>query len=310
MPLYEARSLDVLGNPVDGYEVNESHVMGDVYIPPHPETQTGLFDAFNRAVSDALVDRGWLAQPNNRGQGEYEIEGPEAGLLTVLGPEAAWAGAVDGPRRDRFIDMIRLDDRASTRARTNATTQLQSGEQLVRVDGMRPLVDLEPQQLADDGPADAEVEFWNTVIEYKHDKKKYRAVGPCGSCSPPGILVEVEEGDTGNVVTQRCDECRIYDDDQSAEQALHKIRGYALTIELGYYADTERIGVEIRAGDVDRGEGNTSDRFEWPLADWQRNPTFGFDPVTSEPLAPTKEQVDEILVALDHFMETGKQWRR
>lgn len=46
-----------------------------------------------------------------------------------------------------------------------------------------------------------------------------------------------------------------------------------------------------------------NDSFEWYLADWQRKPTLGFNPLTREEIIPNKKQVEEILVALDQFLE-------
>ncbi len=310
MPLYEARSLDVLGNPVDGYEVNDTRRLGEVYIPPHPETQTGLFEAFSQHVLGALADRGWTSSSTEG----YEVR-DEDEAIGILSHEEAFVGDNDndGPRFIAMSPISQIDRNAAGnetgrrmyhRARAAAEEQLHEDEELLLEEGDRPALSLHPQELTDQGPAEAEVEFWNVVYEYSRDARQRRARGPCGSCRPPGILQEMES-DRG-VNTERCDECDIYPDDEHARVALAKLQGYNLSIELGFYADTQRIGVEVRAGDVDEGEGNTSDRFEWDLAEWQRHPTFGFDPVTSEPLAPTAKQVEEILVALDHFMTTGR----
>ncbi len=70
---------------------------------------------------------------------------------------------------------------------------------------------------------------------------------------------------------------------------------HTVEVTLGY--DDGQLGVELDPIGV-------SDRFEWSLADWQRRPTFGFDPVTSEELRPTKAQVQDILVALDRYLES------
>ncbi len=311
MPIYEARSLDVLGNPVDGYEVNDYRALGEVYLSPTAlETATSDVEDSNSILRE-LAAKGWLPERPHAPE-QIEWEGVDQDLI-VYAPDNAWAGFIgDEPRFISMMEPPRLGltggarNRQIERDRAAAEAKLRTDETLDMVEGRRPVLELAHQEWRGDGGPDADgVEFWNTVIEYKHDKKTYRKVGPCGSCMPPGILVEMTEDDTGRVTTQRCDECNLYEDDVEAERALHKIRGYGLAIELGFYTPEGRIGIEVRAGDVgDNGAENVSDRFEMPMVDWNSRPTLGFDPVTGEELLPTKSQVSEILVSLDKFLET------
>ncbi len=315
MPIYSVRSLDVLGNPVDGYEVNDTRRLGEVYLRPEA-LERATSDADTNEILQALANRGWLIEDPTVPE-RLEWEGVDQDLV-VLTPEDAWVGELeDEPRMNgpRFIAMVEpMRASLSTSARNRQAEQnravmeakLQPNEHLHTVEGLRPTLELAHQEWrGDNGPDGDDVEFWNTVIEYKKDARKLRKHGPCGSCSPPGILTEMNGDEIEGGETQTCDECGIYASDLEAERALHKIRGYGLSIEFGFYAAEERIGIEVRAGDVgDNGAENTSDRFEFDLAEWHRRPTLGFDPVTSEELVPTKAQVNEILVSLDRFMES------
>ncbi len=311
MPIYTAHRLDVLGNPIDGYEVNDSHELGEVYLRPSDLERATTDVEDSNAILMALDDKGWTPGVGPEGEpAQLRWEGVDQDL-EVLVPESAWAGW-NGNDATRFIAMVdqpregltgAARNRQIERAHAAAEAKLNPGERLRSVDGLCPVLSLEHQEWqGDSGPDGDEVEFWNLVVEHKHDRKKYRAVGPCHSCSPPGILVEMIEDDTGRVVTQRCDECSLYESDQDAERALHKLHGYTLRIAVGFYRALERIGVEVSVDD-----GDTSDRFEWPLAEWMERKTLGFDPMTSEKLRPSKAQLQELLVALDHFMETGKK---
>jgi hypothetical protein len=48
---------------------------------------------------------------------------------------------------------------------------------------------------------------------------------------------------------------------------------------------------------------------EVPLEDWLADPTFGRDPASWQVLKPTEVELPRILVALDYFLETGKELR-
>ncbi len=295
MPLYATRTYDVWGNAAEGYEVNNSFSGPEVYIPPVETDREFIQIAVEEGVlgSNALVlfDNAQLAL-------EDEDEG-EARVVVTLEVEIGVA------RRDghRWLDVHGTV--AEIQARAIEDELLRAGEDvgdIEEVAGWRPTVGFYEAELdGDGGPDEDGVQFWSVSITYPQDASEdyARRIGPCGACQPPGILQNMDNGTT--VGTERCDTCDTYPTDEAARIALLKINGYDLLIELGYYRDTERIGVEVVVGNMLRP--HTSDRFEWPLAEWQRNPTFGFDPMTREELTPTPKQLEAILVSLDSFME-------
>ncbi len=211
MPLYSVRSLVAVGNPVDGYEVNDSRAAGEVYIRPwSDEAGPGLEqdDPNVREVIGALADA--------------ELLGDEAGPVEV-----------------EFHDSLETE------------------MILVNEPEYAPYLELERQILHGGGPIIDRTQFWQHEI--------HRRGG--------------------------------YDESSPFPRAPYDIR-----FVLGY--DAGRLGVEVLVGaSVDPRPLTQRDRFEWDLAEWQRRPTFGFDPLTSEEIRPTKKQLAEILVALDQYLE-------
>jgi hypothetical protein len=125
MPRYEVSSLDVWGNAVDGYDVNNQFREGTLLIRP------GAGDA---DLVKALVDNGYL----NRAAigafvtGDLEV-GDNVDFLEISEPDPTFS-AVDENGEARYLD-------ANTRAQAEA--QLQDGEQVEDVQGMRPVLHLE-----------------------------------------------------------------------------------------------------------------------------------------------------------------------
>lgn len=84
MPIYEVRRLDVVGNPEDGYEVDDTHRLGEVYIRPLDPEEQGendrdlaiRADYLAWIVIEALVGGKWLSSTAPRAfeRGELAVE--------------------------------------------------------------------------------------------------------------------------------------------------------------------------------------------------------------------------------------------
>ncbi len=239
MPLYEARSLDALGNPVDGYEVNDTRNLGEVYI--NPLAAESMLNEGN--IPYTLVDAGLLG-------GAVEVDARSSDDVTFVVLEEAFARSwPDGGTS--FIEVMSQDGRARERMRQKLERELKmngEGAELEVVDGYRPVLSLEPQFISDNI---AEEEFWSS------DPERHLA-------------------------------------------SLTHPNGWRTYIELAFDEESQRIQARVLVDD-----GNTSDAFEWQFVDWRKKPSLGWDPVSSEEIVPTKSQMEQILVAMDAFLESG-----
>lgn len=254
MPIYEVRSVDAVGNPVDGYEVNDTRRVGEVYIPPSGEIgmqdDERVRERYDGQIIGALADAGLL------GDHVYGMPVVEhVNEIEIYEPEVCFAGEDQG--RERYIEMAPAqgvspaERRRYEAAEDRARRELQGDEELVTIDNLVPILFLEPQELRGEGPTADGTAFWETKVKVDHA-----------------------------------------DNLQSDSHQSRIILGYA----------DGRLGVEIVA--QDGRSPLSSDRFEWDLVEWQRKPSFGYDPLTNDELSPTKAQVREILVALDQHLET------
>ncbi len=242
MPIYEVRSLDVLGNPVDGYEVNDTRRLGEVYLPPG--------STYDEGVINALVEKGFLTENAVEllHANELAVEDVDD-QIEVQTREVAFSGDNDNDGA-RFIEMAPDAPPNSAkyrRAQESAERALEEGETLQFDEGYRPWLNLMNLQEYVKGLKP----FWSTKF------KRF------GQFEPIEIVASI------------------------SPDFLH-------------------IQFEVGPGGIGSG---SDDEFNWHLADWNRRPTFGFDPITSEEIRPTTDQLAEILVALDHFMETGKRMK-
>lgn len=153
MPIYFVRRLDIVGNPVDGYEVNDSRDAGEVYIQPQSafrDDPTTAAAPYDYAIVEALVDGGLLSnQFALRGLEQGEVTVDHADDIEVSTQETAFSGewGVGGERR--YIAMAPEGDPASRRdtltyerAQAAAEEQLLEGETLVVDRAPRPLYSL------------------------------------------------------------------------------------------------------------------------------------------------------------------------
>ncbi len=252
MPLYLVRSLDVLGNPVDGYEVNDTRSLGELYVrPPFGPEDLG------QQILEALEGTRWLdgldgVSIEDNGDDDLEVTAAETAFV-VLGDEPGPDGGT------RFVSMAEglppltaaltasgaslTDRRRYERSRQKAEDQLDLGEVLDVLDGHRPVLSLEGQFISDSGPR----VFWASAKDTKRS----------------------ENGT------------------QYAVQSLVK-----------FDPESQRIQVEVLADTV-------IDYFEWELAEWQRRPRLGFDPIDGLELVPGRGEVAAVLVALDGELEKG-----
>jgi hypothetical protein len=241
--------------PIDGYEVNDTRRLGEVYVQPYllfVDDMTADAAALDVSIVAALVDRKWLSvgAPRLLEEGRLQFDHQGDGLVTIEEQETAFVGDV-GYSNPRYIAIAPVGAAAFERARSQAERRLEPGENLLTGDGFRPILELEQQFTSDDirhGPGRSLV--WETKTPVPASE---------GNMTPD-------------------------------EHTLH--------IEVVYSTESGRIGTVVTV--LDSG---LSDDFEWNLADWQRRPTLGFDPLTTEELTPTQKQLEEILVSLDAFLE-------
>lgn len=271
MPLYEVRSLEVRGNPVEEYEVISRRPVGEVYI--RPESGDVSFDdphgasAFETEVIVGLMQFQMLDEDALEALGQSNlrvmtdggllwIEEYEEAFVKVTNPdEAEYEEFIERvehpgtPRADRRQAELQADvDEAQERNRVN-----QGDEVFVETrEGFRPRYQLVAQPnvpyVSEDG-----IGFWDDTL---YDVKN------------------------------------------------HKVSGHELHLGLGYDVD-EKIGARIVAEVIvtHHNRPGATDRFVWPLEDWQRRPSLGWDPLTSTEMHPTKAQLEAILVALDQYLE-------
>lgn len=337
MPLYEVISLDVVGNPVDGFEVNDTRELGEVYIAP-PREEIGYQDPpharqqYEASIFKALADAEFIGDHG----GELEIEFNEDDF-DVNEQVSAWVGEYEGAGGDaRFLEM--------QPTRRDPNRLLEENETLGVVSDFMPILHCEPQILHGGGPVVDRTEFFRIKksqperdearqLAFEFSEELRRELSPenftetvrrnaeetddriCHShdfCDANMAMAAAFETVTGR-------EYRPLDgdaDDELWQEAwgLAKEWGfdppYDIEVILGY--DGGRLGIEVRACRGSAGSPHVHpgvpddirDRFEWFLADWQRRPTLGFNPADSEELKPTKKQLEEILVALDRYLET------
>lgn len=105
MARYEVRSVDVWGNAVDGFEVNNSFLVGEVSV--RPVEQIGVREGGgDRDLVQALVRAGFLGTNamNQLEEGNLELEDNYDGLTEISEPEVAWA-AVSESGEQRYLDL-------------------------------------------------------------------------------------------------------------------------------------------------------------------------------------------------------------
>lgn len=265
MPIYEARSLDVNGNPVDGYEVNDTRSLGEVYVQPaslFDDDMTADAAGWSDAIIAALVDRKWLSvnAPRMLEAGELELEFNDR-EVTISEFEEAFVAQLDDALKDRFLEMVpvpRPTGQRRSHLEDRLADQLEEGEELGEQGGHRPIIALEEQWTTDQ------------IRDGKHQVWEGRVLVPAAG---------------GNMTPDE----------------------HEILIVVMYDEEGARLGIDVtvlsRDGMTDPDHVGADDSFEWPLADWQRSPTLGFDPLTSEELEPTKQQLEEILVSLDAYLE-------
>ncbi len=160
MPLYTAFSVDVWGNPIDGWEVNAQRELGEIYISTVDEAWRGYADAFDQYLVQRLVDRGWLkaGTADLVADGEIFVEDDADGNCVVRSRVTAFAAVeedqatIEEGGSGRFISMVEAPHTAAQfdRARQNAAQDLNQGQTLEEVLGDYPLIELEPQMLTFD----------------------------------------------------------------------------------------------------------------------------------------------------------------
>ncbi len=226
MPIYEVRSLDVWGNAVDGYEINDQRRIGEVYLRP----TDGDPD-----VLQPLIDAGLLRNlPDDDLQ--VEISGDGEGI------EISELVVEDVLIRDEDENVARDD---------NGTREVQ---------GERPLLELHRVRLSDGEDADT---FWTLEYDGLRDLRgnDYKLI--------INASFELKKN-------------RWVDGDEPREPILS-------------------FGI-LPMFNAGPGEPDT---FDFYFADKKWRKSIGFDPITSEPFKLSKDQISDMLVALDEFMEKG-----
>ncbi len=349
MPIFSVRRLLCVGNPVDGYDVNDTRDAGEVYIPPSGEL--GMQDdqrPYERAVLKALADAELIG--DEAGPGELEFEGE---AILVNEPVSAFVATREDSDEERFIAMCpegsllvpgngpggmverhppptRRQSQRFEAARQRAAAELQGGELVDVVDGFEPYYSLDPQEI----PADSEV-IWKTVahvgpktpgtevekvaaafsrllraqlsaadMETVVRRNEDRSIaGGCHShdfCDANMVMSAAMQEVTGHTEYEIVDsigrEADLTDLWNSAWDLAMKqkfVVPYDLSVLIGYSVSESESQVVSEVEDrFPLPAVSPVDRFSWPLADWQRAPTFGFDPLTSEQLTPTRKQVE------------------
>jgi len=329
VPVYSVRSLDVLGNPVDGYEVNDSRALREVYIPPSSADAA----PWERVIVAALVEARVLSTlaPAALERGELTITHDD---LTIEEQETAWVGLYEGEGGDvRFLEM--QSGRPGPRERASVSRMLEENETLGEVLGSRPIYSLEQQLL--EGDFDEDGIFREEVLHFGP-----RFVGDSNTAkvanafsrilrerlAPEELrqVVERNRAETNPDVCHSQDFCdanmamndafeeamdRGFDyggdeaDEEIWEAAWELAKTYDFTVPYRLHIEVslqdEKSSIVIK---VSVDDGDTSDTFWWPLADWQRNPSLGYNPTTGKKLKkPSERQLAEILVALDQALE-------
>jgi hypothetical protein len=127
MATWEVRSFDVLGNAVDGYEINQSFREGSIMLPV--EIDTADEDFINRLVKAGHLNKEALALLESE---ELTVE-HEFENITVTESETAWAA--EGDREPRYLDA---------RNRHDAEEQIDpETERVEEVQNWRPVLELQ-----------------------------------------------------------------------------------------------------------------------------------------------------------------------
>ncbi len=185
MPIYSVRSLDTVGNPVDGYEVNDTRNLGEVYVARLPERQLGYDYAF--PFLTALITAEYLGditrddiRVEHSGDGDVEIQ-----LL-----ETAYAGTIGN--EPRFIAMAPRSRsvREADRQRAAADAQLRTDEEMDFIDGFQPILSLEPQFISD-SIRDEKNKIWQLAFPTEDDGLRLVEVGYDGESQRIGVTVLV-----------------------------------------------------------------------------------------------------------------------
>ena len=235
MPIYTVSSLDVWGNAIDGYTVNDQFRQGEVYLQPGED---------ERGTVLALMRDGYLSDAAEAlfASGELQI-GDDSG--------------------EGHIELVELQEE-------------EFDEEGEPVAGSMPILHLDENRLSyDEG-----LPFWRTLERFESKR------------SGPHLLDVV---------------ARYWDDTARTHNPI-------LSFEV-----TARS-----APGAERGPHNISDKFQFFLEDWAKErktplaPFFvgskfvgdkkagrvGFDPWTSDEVFLDTAQVQDLLIALDKFLET------
>jgi len=146
MPLYEARRLLTTGNPIDGYDVNDTRPLGEIYI--RPEANRQLDQGVNNSLLDLLAEKDWIGRQNVE-----VVETDMDGQVTIYLAEEAYVG-INADGEYRFLAMVdptpARSVREADRRRAAAVRLLEDGEQIAVDNGggeMNPILQLDPQVL-------------------------------------------------------------------------------------------------------------------------------------------------------------------
>ncbi len=250
MPIYLVHSLDVWGNPVDGYEINEERDIGEVYIPVRHEEENDV------SIIAALVERRFLSSTAQRAFDDERI-------------------LIGGAPGDEDIEIFERD--------TALSAVNEDGEERF-IESERDLTDHDvAQTINDDRPL---FHLVKTKLKWERLSSFYRLVLPvkCMHMEDYELRIVASYGQEG----------------KNPPVISFLVSPYALNGQP--VSDAE------------------SDEFDFYLADWVKGDStttsfpknkkagrIGFDPLTSEELYLTKDQLSDLMVHLDHFLEKGRE---
>jgi len=337
VPIYSVHSLDVVGNPVDGYEVNDSRALREVYIPASLDSEFAI-DGQDRNVCEALIANGTLdpaaREERLAGSLNFEYGGPGEPITVTLNESAFAYMNREEETGDQFIAMVPSAPRERARVRAQAEQNVPNADwEVDEVTNNRPILSLTPQELISDTDADLFVDkgvFWQTTLHFGP-----RFVGDSDTVKvaiafsrilrerlTPEEMRQVVERNRAEADRNICHSQDFADANMVMNDAFEEVmdRGFdyggdeadeeiwSAAWEMAKTYDFEApYSLQVNVGYHDGWIGivvsgpDASDRFEWPLQDWPH--TFGFDPLTSEEIRPAKKQLAEILVALDQALE-------
>lgn len=284
MGLYTVSSLDVQGNPVDGFEINDTRELGEVYIAP-PREEIGFQDPprvrnqYETSIFKALADAEFIGDHG----GELEIEFDDEGGIDVNEQVRCFRGVLDRTNVERFIEMAPPPDDNNrgrwVKAETAARAQLEDGEELEVVEGFMPILHCESQILHGGGPVVDQTEFFRIKKpRSKRDEAQRLAFEFSAELRrrlSPEDMAEVVRRNAGEIDDRICHSGDFCDSNVYMAAAFETIFGrefhpfgpdaddtlwneawgiakewgfnppYDVEIILGY--DSGRLGIEVRA---------------------------------------------------------------